>query len=151
MQNWQKQYLELKTQIDKTENLLDKVIEENNDLKLKLSTLKSEHEKLSIENKKLSEENIKLKERLGLNSKTSSIPSSKELYKIKKDNPKKSDKKQGAQIGHKPNLRQEMSAEISVGSISNNEARIRNKCLASYEDIELELSYSKLLAWLGIY
>ena len=247
MQNWQKQYLELKTQIDKTENLLDKVIEENNDLKLKLSTLKSEHEKLSIENKKLSEENIKLKERLGLNSKTSSIPSSKELYKIKKDNPKKSDKKQGAQIGHKPNLRQEMSAdevieirirdtececggeigllskpyvhqkidipkikahvkeyhlqkgrckscgkrkaaslpdgvtkdlfgpniksvigslggfyknskrdvasilrdifnlEISVGSISNNEARISNKCLASYEDIELELSYSKLL------
>lgn len=89
MQNLQHQYLELNTQIQKTENLLDQVIQENGCLKLELSTLKSEHEKLSIENKKLSTENIKLKERLGLNSKTSSIPSSKELYKIKKNTRKK--------------------------------------------------------------
>lgn len=240
MQDWKSQYLELKTQVEKTENLLDKLITENTYLKSELSALKSE-------NAKLSTENIKLKERLGLNSKTSSIPSSKELYKIKKDTRKKSDKKQGAQDGHKPNfrkilpvnevikieiqdtkcecggeiglhskpyihqkidipeikphvkeyhlqkgrcrscgkrrsaslpsgvtndlfgprtksvigsltgfyksskrdvsniLRDVFNLEISVGSISNNEARISNKCLASYEDIELELSYSKLL------
>ena len=238
--NWQKQYLELKNKVEKTEKLFNKLIAENIYLESELSSLKIENEKLSIEN-------IKLKERLGLNSKTSSIPSSKELYKIKKDTRKKSDKKQGAQAGHKANLREEMPADevikievqdtkcecggeiglhskpyihqkidipeiqphvkeyhlqkgrckscgkrrtaslpsgvtndlfgpraksvigslsgfyknskrdianilrdvfnlkISVGSISNNEARISNKCLASYEDIELELSYSKLL------
>ena len=118
MDNWQKQYLELQTQIEKTENLLDKVVQENtklkselSDLKLELSDLKLELSDLESENKNLSSENIKLKERLGLNSKNSSIPSSKELYKIKKDHPKRSDKKQGAQIGHKPNLRQEMPAD----------------------------------------
>ena len=111
MDNCQKQYLELQTQIEKTENLLDKVVQENTKLKSELSDLKLELSDLESENKNLSSENIKLKERLGLNSKNSSIPSSKELYKIKKDHPKRSDKKQGAQIGHKPNLRQEMPAD----------------------------------------
>ncbi len=42
-------------------------------------------------------------------------------------------------------LRDVFNVDISLGSISNNETRISNKCLSSYEDIELELSYSKLL------
>lgn len=240
MQNWQAQYLDLKIQVAKAEELLSKLVLENNQFKSEILELKSE-------NSNLKTENIKLKERLGLNSKNSSIPTSKELYKIKKATPKKSSRKQGAQVGHKANLRAPMIAaevvkidlnsnececggeicastkphikqkidipeispyvteyhlqrgrcrscgkrkkaslptgvtddlfgpnvksiigsltgfyknskrevadilknifnlQISVGSISNNEARIATKCLPSYEDIELELSYSKLL------
>ena len=240
MKSRKKQYLELKAKVEKTEKLLGNLIYENEQLKSELSSFKSEYKKISIEN-------IKLKERLGLNSKTSSIPSSKELYKIKKDSKKKSSKKQGAQAGHKANLRQEIAADevikikikdrececggaigllsksyvhqkidipeikphvkeyhlekgrckscgkrkaaslpegvtndlfgsniksvigsltgfyknskrdvsnilndifnlkISVGSVSNNEGRIAEKCKESYEDIELELSYSKLM------
>jgi transposase len=43
--------------------------------------LKIEIENLKAENKALKIENAQLKERLGLNSKNSSLPSSKELYK----------------------------------------------------------------------
>ncbi len=42
----------------------------------------------------------KLRDRLGLTSKTSYIPSSKELYKIKKGHAKSSSRRQGAQPGH---------------------------------------------------
>lgn len=51
--------------------------------------LKIEIENLKAENKAFRIENAELKERLGLNAKNSSIPSSKELYKITKDKPKK--------------------------------------------------------------
>lgn len=44
--------------------------------------------KLEQDNKTLKIENAKLKERLSLNSRNSSIPSSKELYKIKENIPK---------------------------------------------------------------
>lgn len=240
MNNWKKQYLELKATVEKTGKLLNKLILENEQLKLELSSLKTENENLSVEN-------IKLKERLNLNSKTSSIPSSKELYKIKKDIRQKSLRNVGAQKGHKANLRESLpideiieigiqgtkcecggeigllnksyvhqkidipeikpyvkeyhlqkgrckscgkrksaslpnavtndlfgpriktvrgslggfyknskrdivnilrdifNLKISVGSISNNEFRISNKCLSIYEQIELELSYSKLI------
>lgn len=56
---------------------------------------------LESENIKLKAENIRLKEKLGLNTNNSSIPSSKELYKIKKNSKKKSGRKAGGQIGHK--------------------------------------------------
>lgn len=42
-------------------------------------------------------------------------------------------------------LKDIFSIQISLGSISNNEARIADKCKEAYEDIEVELSYSKLL------
>ena len=57
-------------------------------LQQKIEKLKAEIENLKAENKALKIENAELKERLGLNSKNSSLPSSKELYKIKKDKPK---------------------------------------------------------------
>ncbi len=41
--------------------------------------------KLEEKNKILEIENAELRERLGLNSRNSSLPSSKELYKIKND------------------------------------------------------------------
>ncbi len=66
-------------------------------------SLKAEHEALKIEN-------AELKERLGLNSKNSSIPSSKELYKMKKEKPK-SERKIGGQVGHRGNYRAKMEAD----------------------------------------
>ncbi len=69
-----------------------------------------EVENLKAENKALRIENAELKERLGLNSKNSSLPSSKELYKIKKDKPK-SDRNVGGQVGHKGSFRAKMDAD----------------------------------------
>ena len=48
---------------------------------------------LTTENKYLKSKVQQLEERLGLNSKNSSIPTSKELYKIKDKNKKKSENK----------------------------------------------------------
>src|SRR4051812_14437565 len=80
-------------------------------LEHKIESLTSIISGLTAENLALKTENTSLKERLGLNSKNSSIPSSKELYKIKNDNPRKSLKKQGAQIGHKGHLRDSVTTD----------------------------------------
>ena len=223
------------------------------DIKAKLIALEQRVEQLTLENAMLQNENFalkkendQLKEKLGLNSKNSSIPSSKELYKIKRENKVKSDRRQGAQLGHKghsrdatpaneiikidldssqcecggeigiiaPRVHQKIdipeinphvtdyylqrgrckvcnkrkssslpanitpdlfgpriktaiasltgfyknskrevesilkdlfNVSISVGTVSNNEARVAAKCNETYEDIELDLSYSKLV------
>ncbi|GFQ76690.1 IS66 family transposase [Trichonephila clavata] len=73
--------------------------------------------KLEEKNKILEIENAELRERLGLNSRNSSIPSSKELYKIKKDTLKdKSEggRKIGGQVGHKGSHRATMEADEVV-------------------------------------
>ncbi len=212
-----------------------------------LAKLILENQTLKSQVQALIKENYELKEKLGLNSKNSSIPSSKELYKIKNNSKRKSDNKQGGQVGHrgyfrdkikadevikidlpstkcecggdigllsKPHIHQKIdipeirphvteyhlqkgrcrtcgrrkkselpanisgdlfgagvktiisaltgfyknskreveailkdifNLEISLGTISNNEARVAKKCLESYEEIELELSYSEVL------
>ncbi len=69
-------------------------------LKQTIEKLETKIEELKAENKALRIENAELKERLGLSSKNSSIPSSKELYKMRENKPK-SDRKVGAQVGHK--------------------------------------------------
>ena len=69
---------------------------------------------LREENQKLRQENAQLKERLGLNSKNSSIPTSKELYKIKKENKPRSTRKPGGQPGHKGHKRDEMVADSVI-------------------------------------
>lgn len=86
-------------------------------LQQKIEKLEAEIEKLEAEvgrseaeNKALKIENAQLKEKLGLNSKNSSIPSSKELYKIKKNKPK-SERNVGGQVGHKGNYRAKMEAD----------------------------------------
>ncbi|WP_243553103.1 IS66 family transposase, partial [Candidatus Cardinium sp. cBcalN2] len=67
-------------------------------------------------NKSLSEENLKLKEQLGLTSKASSIPTSKELYKLKRNRPK-SIRKLEAQPGHSATTRVKLPADevINLG------------------------------------
>ena len=92
MSDWKLEKLKLNKRISLLEALVEKLIAENKSLKLELSSLKGSHKSLAAENKKLSHENIRLRERLGLNSRTSSIPSSKELYKIKKASKPKSER-----------------------------------------------------------
>ncbi len=73
--------------------------------------------KLEEKNKILEIENAELRERLGLNSRNSSLPSSKELYKIKKDTPEdksESGRRIGGQVGHKGNCRAKMEADEVV-------------------------------------
>jgi regulator of replication initiation timing len=82
-------------------------------LKAEIKRLEIENENFRSENKVLRIENAELKERLGLNSQNSSIPSSKELYKLKKKK-KKSDRKIGAQIGHEGKYRPKMEADEVV-------------------------------------
>ncbi|WP_253301901.1 IS66 family transposase [Wolbachia endosymbiont of Psylliodes chrysocephala] len=79
-------------------------------LEAKIERLERENEGLKAENEALKIENAELKERLGLNSKNSSLPSSKELYKMKKEKPK-SERKIGGQVGHKGNYRAKMEAD----------------------------------------
>lgn len=82
-------------------------------LEAKVEKLEARIEELEAENKALRIENAELKERLGLNSKNSSIPSSKELYKIKEDKPK-SDRNIGGQPGHEGSWRPKMDANEVV-------------------------------------
>ncbi|WP_342265139.1 IS66 family transposase [Cardinium endosymbiont of Philonthus spinipes] len=83
------------------------------------SSLKEVITSLSAANKSLSEENCKLKDKLGLTSKTSSIPSSKELYKIKR-NKVKSTRNRGGQPGHPGTTRTKLLAdEVIELSISD--------------------------------
>ncbi len=79
-------------------------------LEVKIERLERENESLKAEHEALKIENAELKERLGLNSKNSSIPSSKELYKMKKEKPK-SERKIGGQVGHRGNYRAKMEAD----------------------------------------
>lgn len=79
-------------------------------LEAKIERLERENESLKAENKALKIENAELKERLGLNSRNSSLPSSRELYKIKKDKPK-SDRNVGGQVGNKGSFRAKMDAD----------------------------------------
>lgn len=239
MASLQKRFLEL-------EKAFSELKAENTELKTALTKLQATITKLTEENTTLTTENAKLTERLGLNSKNSSIPSSKELYKLKKNKPK-SGRTQGGQPGHKGHTREKTLAdtivkveldslececggqislsnkcyihqkieipeikplvteyhlahgrcracgkrkssklpegvtpdlfgprvktvisaltgfyknskreveailkdifnlEISLGAVSNNEARVSQICKDNYETIELELSYSKLL------
>ena len=79
-------------------------------LEQRIAILEAEIEILRAENKALKIENAELKEKLGLNSKNSSLPSSRDLYKLKKEKPK-SDRNIGGQPGHQGITRQKMEAD----------------------------------------
>jgi len=84
------------------------------DLRAKVFLLEEQNEELKTQNKLQAQEIKKLKDRLSLNSKNSSIPSSKELYKIKKNHRSKSSKNRGAQPGHEGSFRSKMQAHEIV-------------------------------------
>jgi hypothetical protein len=70
-------------------------------LKERIDCLDQENAALRQQNIRLRCENDSLKERLGLNSTNSSLPPSRDLYRAKRHNRPRSDKKPGAQPGHK--------------------------------------------------
>lgn len=69
-------------------------------LKNLVISLLAKVEELTKENAILKAENIELRQRLGINSGNSSLPPSKDLYKIKPALTKLSKGKQGGQVGH---------------------------------------------------
>lgn len=79
-------------------------------LKSDLDSLKSVTHSLELANKSLALENCKLKDKLGLTSKNSSLPTSKELYKLKRDKVK-SLRNRGGQPGHPGTTRSKLSAD----------------------------------------
>ena len=83
---------------------------EINFLKSEIDLLRSENRSLRKENESLRNENARLKDRLGLTSKTCSIPSSKELYKLKREKVK-SLRNIGGQPGHTGTTRSKMIAD----------------------------------------
>jgi transposase len=89
----QKEYCLLKEEIAELKILVSKLTN-------RVGELEEENYKLKEENRRLTKENIELKDRLGLNSTNSSLPSSRDLYKIKKAMKEPSGKNPGGQKGH---------------------------------------------------
>src|SRR5688572_4182001 len=97
------------------------------ELLVRFEKLEAEVVLLRAENARLIQENKELKDKLGLNSKNSGIPSSKELYKLKRVKAKSS-RKAGGQPGHKANFRALGQADevvnVSLSDQCDCEARI---------------------------
>ena len=81
-------------------------------LQEKIIVLESEVGTLKAENDKLRTKIIELEDKLGLNSKNSSLPPSQDVYR--KKTKKKSDKKSGWQPGHEAHKRELMVADEVV-------------------------------------
>ena len=103
------------------EELVKRQAERIDQLEARLSELEAENKVLKVENAELKSENAELKEKLGLNSKNSSIPSSKELYKKQKTEKKSSGRKRGGQKGHEGHSRDKMTADEENGRASGRE------------------------------
>ena len=89
-------------------------------LQEKVNLLQKEIELLQQENKVLQNKNVELvkevntlKDKLNINSTNSSIPASKEIYRIEKSTKPKSKRKVGAQKGHEFNGYKMRSADIT--------------------------------------
>lgn len=82
--------------------VIEKLIQRINSLEEDNATLRKSLRALQEENDRLRQENDRLKERLGLNSKNSSLPPSRDLYQLKRKNHQKSPRNPGGQPGHKP-------------------------------------------------
>lgn len=107
-------------------------------LEQRVARLEEENKTLQEENKALKIENAELRERLGLNSRNSSIPSSKEMYKIKEDAPKdkpENSRKIGGQVGHKGSHRAKMEADEVI------KIELSNKCKCGGEIVICEKPY----------
>ena len=97
---------------------IQELIGEVRALRKEVDQLRTENERLRTENGQLREENATLKarvkdleEKLNTNSRNSSKSSSQDPYRKRNGNRKPSDKKQGAQKGHKGHTREMVSPE----------------------------------------
>jgi transposase len=91
-----------------------------------MNQLEKENGQLRSINKKLREEINLLKERLGLNSSNSSLRPSRDLYKQKREERKKSNRNPGGRAGHAFHCYQPMEADEIIEVISN-------KCSCGHE------------------
>ena len=80
-------------------------------LEQRIIILEQENVALKQENSELRAENDRLRERLQLNSRTSSLPPSRDLYKANRKNRLKSERNPGGQPGHKPHSYQQQEAD----------------------------------------
>ena len=88
--------------------------QELDELKVQNQLQQSRIEELIDENTALKAQIIKLEDRLNINSTNSGLPTSKEIYRIEKHSRAKSDRKVGAQEGHKHNGYEMRSADVVV-------------------------------------
>ena len=98
-----------------------------------INQLEKENGQLKAINKKLREEVNLLKERLGLNSTNSSLPPSRDLYKQKRQERKKSGRKAGGQPGHAYHSYQPLAADEIIEVV-------QDKCSCGHQ-IEKEDRY----------
>ena len=105
--------------IIKLERIISKQGEELTQVSEKVSQLAEENNELRRINNKLVEENNRLKERLGLNWKNSSLPPSRELYKQKRAERKKSERNPGGQPSHPAHQYKPMEADELVEVIAD--------------------------------
>ena len=96
----QEEIIKLERIINKQGEELIVLAEKSSQEGQEISLLSEEANELRRINNKLVEENNRLKERLGLNWKNSSLPPSRELYKQKRAERKKSERNPGGQPSH---------------------------------------------------
>ena len=106
-------------EIIKLERIISKQGEELIQLSEQVRLLAEENNELRRISNKLIEENNKLKERLGLNWKNSSLPPSRELYKQKRAEKKKSERNPEGQPGHPAYQYQFMQADELVEVVAD--------------------------------
>lgn len=103
--------IDTQAQIIEYKNLIQLLTGQNQQLQAENGVLKDKVTQL---------ENIinQLQDKLNINSTNSGLPSSKDIYRIEKQKPK-SDRKPGAQIGHKYNSYKMKAADINIDIIPN--------------------------------
>ncbi len=80
-------------------------------LREEINQLKADNRRLIAKVEELTRENIELRDKLGLNSSNSSLPSSRDLYKIRKSTKQRSGRKPGGQKGHIGTTRDRMAPD----------------------------------------
>src|ERR1700760_2221228 len=115
----QEEVIKLEKIISNQREELIQVSEKLTQVSEKVILLAEENNELRRINNKLVEENNRLKERLGLNWKNSSLPPSRELYKQKRAERKKSERNPGGQPGHQAHQYQPMAADEVVEVVAD--------------------------------
>ena len=100
--------LELTALVQRCQEEIFSLKAENHQLKQEIFSLRAENKRLREENKQLKEKVAVLEEKLGLNSRNSSLPPSRDLYRQRRADRPKSDRRAGGQPGHQGHRREPM-------------------------------------------